>query len=210
MSFYANGIITASSFSNSIINPYDTTVYAEPDGSAWVRIVHHNNPASVRFASSDSFTTSVYKSADLWFNASLLNTNKSGKWELMIKQKETSSSSETKYRFVQTVNPMTATFDQTKNANITVNTSSGYSTNSAYGGVHKLGSNSYLVTNNSTNGNWYGALGCWTVWNGGLPGIFGRAITTGYIDFYYRIDGYTADKLSINAGGVISADFIEY
>ena len=207
MSFYKNGIVTTPKLSNGDINPYDTAIYIEPDNTGWVRIIHHNNPTSNKFASTDSFTTSVYRSADMWFNGSILNLNTSGKWELMIKQATTSTATETKYRFIQTNNPMTATYAQTTHANVTINTTSGYSTNSSYGGIYyNGGSNAYLVTNNANSGNWYGALGCWTAYGGGIPGIFGATITTGYIDVYYRIDDtlaktYVPQLLSIYPTG---------
>ena len=215
MSFYKNGNITIPEITNGDINPYDKTIYFEPDDSGWIRIVHHNNPSSAKFASTDSFKTSIYRSADVWFNASVLNSNTSGKWELMIKQKLTSSATETKYRFIQTVNPMTATYDQTVHANVTINTQSGYSTNANYGGIYYKNSNSYLVTNNAASGNWYGALGCWSTYNNGIPGIFQTTITTGYLDLYYRIDDslvktYTTKFLGIQSDKILANDLMEY
>ena len=67
------GIVKTDLFSEVITNPFDTTIYFEPDGSAWIRIFHHNNPGNARFASTDTFTTQVYKDEDRWFNVSLCN-----------------------------------------------------------------------------------------------------------------------------------------
>lgn len=68
--------------------PYDNELYYEDDGSMWVRLFHHSNPSSSKFSTSDSFTTSVYKSADQWFNMSMCNNV--NKWEIMVKQMATS------------------------------------------------------------------------------------------------------------------------
>lgn len=187
MSITKQGIITSTEFTEFISNTYDTNVYIEPDGSAWIRIIHHNNPTNAKFASTDTFTSQVYKDADRWFNGALCNYL-SGSWELLLKQMSATGGTEVKYRWIQTVNPMTATFDQTKAANVTKITTSGYGNKSAYGGVYyNNGSNSWLVCNNSTSGNWFGALGCWNAYNGGIPG-YDATITTGYMDLYLRID----------------------
>jgi len=68
---------------------YDSNIYFEPDGSTWVHLFHHNNPASVKFASSDTFTTSVYKDADRWFNFEVCNYVNT--WELLSIVKRTST-----------------------------------------------------------------------------------------------------------------------
>lgn len=49
------GVVTSGSFTESFQDIYDTNLYVEPDNSVWIRIFHHNNPASVRFSSSDNF-----------------------------------------------------------------------------------------------------------------------------------------------------------
>lgn len=210
MNINKNGIINTSVVANSIINVYDTNFYIEPDDSVWIRLFHHNNPATNLFSSSDSYTTQVYKSTEMWFNVALCNLNTSGKWEMMMEQKETSSSSVTKYRWIQTNNPMIATYTQTTNANVTVNKTSGYSYSDSYGGMYKLNSSTYLTVNNGTNGNWFGATGCWSHWNSGIPGILGRAVTTGYMDLYYRIDTEKINNFKIFSNGISTYDFIEY
>ena len=138
LSVKKNGIIETDLISEFIANSFDKNFYVEPDGSIWMRIVHHNNPSNARFASNNTFTSQVYLDANRWFNASLCNYL-SGSWELMIKQVLTSGASEVKYRWIQTVNPMTSgAFDQTKAANVTKITTSGYTNASAYGGVYVL------------------------------------------------------------------------
>ena len=210
MSINKNGIITEQCFSTSLLSQYDTNFYIEPDNSIWIRIAHHNNPANTGlFSSSDTFTTSVYKDKNRWFNVSLCNLI-SGTWELMVKQKQTSTSSEEKYRWTQKTNPMGGSWSdvQPTSSNIIRNTSSGYINNSM-GGIYKHNSNTYLVIANVYNGNWFGAFGAWTNYNGGIPGFPSTAITTGYMDLYLRVDSVSNIKVSKNKVGFIAKDFIE-
>lgn len=201
------GIAKAQLVSELLTNQYDNNFYIEPDGSVWVRIVHHNNPASYKFNSTDPFTTKVYIDENRWFKASLCNKI-SGSWELMCKQKATSDAAETKYRWVQSYNPMTATFDQTTASNVTVNTSTGYT--SGQGGLYyNNGTNSYLVRNNGTNGNWWGSVGCWTNWNGGIPGFGGATVTTGYVDLYLRVDNANIDVANFAINSMNGTQLIE-
>ena len=199
------GIANASILSEIPENPYDKTIYTEPDGSKWIRIIHHNNPTSYKFASTDKFEDYVYYDSNRWFFASLMNSVCNNKWELMIKQKPASSDSEVKYRWIQYKNPLLAVFTDVAAASVTKNTSSGYSNNASYGGIYKFNSNSFFVCNNGTNGNWYCALGCWTAYNGGIPGYAGATITSGYMDLYLRITG----TASIFPNGISAKEFIE-
>ena len=74
-------ITNTGQFKNSNLNEY----LVEPDGSVWEHVFHHNNPASNLFASTDSFTTGVYKSKDAWFNFQVCNSLSSS-WEFLIIQ----------------------------------------------------------------------------------------------------------------------------
>lgn len=176
---------------------YDPNVYIEPDGSAWVRIFHHVNPTSNKFASSDTFTTGVYKDENRWFNFDLCNYT--DKWEFIAAVTRTNTDTLERYRWIQSANPLNATFDQTKVANVTRITT-GYNT-SPLGGLYHVSGSSWLAANNGTNNNWFGATGCWTAWNGGIPGWrstnSGDAITTGTIDIYLRIDNITTTMPTI-------------
>lgn len=195
---------------------YDDTIYVEPDGSMWVRIVRQNNPTSNKFASTDSFTTSVYKSANTWFYAAFCNYV--DKWELMVKQIIQNATSETKYRWVQQYNPMTATYANVARANITYNTSTGYATPATtYGGLYNHGINTKLCANNNSNGNWFGAIGAWGAHAGGIPGWNNTVITTGYEDLYLRIDNVTFSNLPENtktqflvSGDIDSTEILEH
>lgn len=191
-SIYKSGIVKARSFvenfSEHILKDlYDTVYYTEPDGSKWIRIFHHNNPASKLFSSTNNFIDRVYIDADRWFDISICNYV--SRWELMVKQKLASTSTETKYRWIQFVNPMIGTFNETKADNVIKITTSGYTNVSNAGGIIQgNSSNTYMTINNGTAGNWYGAIGCWTAYNGGIPGYPNTTVNTGYMDLYLRID----------------------
>jgi hypothetical protein len=210
VSIKKQGMVKASAFSETFVNPLDTHFYEEPDKSIWIRLVHHNNPASLKFASSNTFASSVYIDADRWFYASIVNAITNNTYEFMIKQQATLDGSVAKFRWIQTVNPFTGTFEDVDAVDVTKITTAGYSTSSSYGGIYKLNSNTYFVANNSYKGNWFGALGCWGTWNNGIPGYAGVAITTGFIDLYLRIDNQTNNIASIFKNSIKSSEFIEF
>ena len=215
MNFCKNGIINGEVFSQYLINVYDKNYYIEPDNSVWTRISHHTPVLSDGsynlFSSTDSFSSQVYKNEKAWFNIALCNKNSSGKWELMVKQTKTQNDNETKYRWIQNVNPMTATYEQTTPQNITINKNNGYDyEENTYGGMYYKNSSAYLVVNNSIKNNWFGATGSWNSWSNGIPGVFTVAITTGYYDVYYRVDTEIFTKCSLNKIGISSANFMEY
>ena len=162
---------------------YDTNIYEEPDGSRWIRVFHHANPSSSNlFSSTDSFTTHVYKDTNRWFDVSICNQLSS--WELMIKQKPSSTDTLQKYRWKQYVNPMLATESDVSADKVTYNTSTGY-TSCARKGLYKLNKWTYL----SQGDVWWGAVGSWSSLSSGLPGWNVTTISsTGYMDLYVRID----------------------
>lgn len=168
----------------------DHTIYTEPDGSKWVHIFHHNNPAASKFATTDTFTTYVYKSEDQWFDVAVCDH--APQWELMVKQLSKTNLNQ-KYRWIQPVNPMTATHPQVAANLITRNTSSAY-TQFSIGGLYKKNSNVYISSNTGGASSWWGGIGCFNnTYQGGIPGFGGvsntdNVITTGYIDLYLRID----------------------
>ena len=179
---------------------YDDTIYVEPDGSMWVRIVRQNAPGTVanNFASTDSFTTSVYKNVNTWFYGVMCNYV--NKWEFMCKQKAQTANNETKFRWVQSVNPMTADMTAIAAATVTKNTSSGYTaTGSGYTGIYAKKSTSYITTYqpSATNNTW-GRFGQWAQYQSGLAGTNGVVVTTGYSDLYLRIDNVTFVNLPAN------------
>ena len=181
-----DGVVEAVAFSE-LYGRYDNSVRIEPDGSAWMRMVHHADPTSYLFSSSDSFATSVYKDARRWFHGKICDYT--DRWEFMIVQKADSSASTLKYRWVQAKNPNTAAWAEVAASTITKNTGSGYSDFST-GGLYKINSNTFYCANNGTQGNWWGAVGAWGSHQGGIP-AWGSVIVKdgGFEDLYIRLDG---------------------
>ena len=202
-----------SEFGNMSYLKYDHNLYIEPDGSCWVRVFHHNNPGAGSFASSNDFAHSVYIDENRWFNVELANYL--DKWEIMIKGKFTSTSDEWKLRWIQQYNPMTATFANVAVANITKITTDGYSASpSAWGGLYFKNGSTYLCANNGTNGNWWGAVGSYSVYQSGIPGWGPSATvtTTGFNDMYLRIDNvtFTSPSAKTTKNNVwTAAEFVE-
>lgn len=173
---------------------YDRTLYTEPDGSQWIHAVHHNNPANALFNSTDDFVGGVYKDTNRWYQAeNIFRTI--NKYEFMVKQKTTSNATEVKYRWTQNQNPLNATYTDVQPSAVTRITTSGY-TDGTFGGIYVKGGQARLCIANATSGNWYGALGSWTAYNGGTPGYPNTTVTTGYMDLYVRIDNISINGLT--------------
>lgn len=170
---------------------YDSNLYIEPDGSCWVRVFHHNNPGAGSFSSGNDFAHSVYIDENRWFNVELANYL--DKWEIMVKGKFTATSDEWKLRWIQQYNPMTATYENVAVANITKITNGYSSSPTSWGGLYFKNGSTYLCANNGTNGNWWGAVGSYSVYQNGIPGWgpSGTITTTGFNDVYLRIDNVT-------------------
>lgn len=168
--------------------PYGTNsaLRTEPDGSIWMKIFHHNNPASKLFAQTDPFTTRFIKDDDRWADFSIFNQLTS--FELMGIICATSGGTTYKYRWIQPVNPLTATWAQVAAASTTIITTSGY-TSTNWGGLWKINGSTYLCQNNGSESHWWGAVGAWKQHAGGIPGLNNIVVTTGYEDLYVRIDG---------------------
>lgn len=186
---------------------YDKNIYTEPDGSTWIHIFHHNNPANSKFNETTlDWTTGKYLDADRWYDVDQAIYYTLSPYEFMVKQKTTSSAAETKYRWVQTVNPLTAVWADVKPGTVTFNTSSGY-TSSSYGGLYLLkSSSSHMCIANGSSSNWYGGIGVATAYNGGIPGYPNTTVTSGYVDLYMRV--YNGTKIIKNVG-ISSTEFIE-
>ena len=168
---------------------YDPNVYIEPDGSAWVRIYHHNNPGAGSFSGSNDFAHSVYLDENRWFNVEVCDHV--DKWEFMVKGRFTKNGDDWKVRWIQNVNPMTAAYADVAAANITKITGNGYDAyKSSWGGLYAKKGSAYLTTNNGNSGNWWGAVGSYSVYQSGIPGWgpSDTVTTTGFNDLYVRID----------------------
>lgn len=192
---------------------FSRDILVEPDSSKWIQVGHHAEPTTYKFSSSDPFSTGVWKDAYRFLDCGIMNM--ADKWEFIVVQKLNATAVVQKFRWSQQVNPNTGTFEDTKAANITrYGAEDGY-TNSSYGGIYKLNSSTYYCCNNGTKGNWMGAIGCWTAFQGGIPGYGGTLVDGGYIDLYLRIDNVTwsttkADfSLDKNVSAILSPEFIE-
>lgn len=164
-------------------------IITEPDGSQWMQIFHHNNPANSLFTNMDTFALGCYISDDLWFNVGVCN--KFTKWEMLVKQSRTTATTYQKFRWVQNYNPMTATFSQVSAANVSFVTGGTYTTPSTgWGGFYRqTNGNCYINANNGgADANWWGALGAWIIYENGIPGYNAMVVTSGYLDVYIRID----------------------
>lgn len=176
MKFNKNGIITSGNLKE---------YHIEPDGSVWEQCLYHNNPSVNLFSSSDSFATGVYKSDEMWFD--FTRCKELSSFEFLYIQQTTKGGAYTKYRWVQTKSPFTATYEDVAPSAVTRVTTSGY-TDGGYGGMYHLGGNTYFVVANSNKGNWYGATGCWTAYQGGIPGYPNTTVTTGSVRVFIRVD----------------------
>lgn len=191
---------------------YDSSIYVEPDGSCWIKIFHHNNPTGVKFSASSTYANSVYIDVDRWFNVEVCSHV--NKWEFIIAQQPNNTDAVSKFRFSQTKNPMTCTFSDVDAADIIKITSDGYATSSSsYGGIYYKNTNTYLACNNASSTSWWGAIGCWTAYNSGIPGYNEIVVKSGYIDLYLRIDNIDFSSPTIarilNSKAMLSREFIE-
>lgn len=209
------GVVSGNSLS-SLPGKYDNNVIVEPDGSCWAHIVHHADPTTYKFASTDTFATGVWKDDRRFFDASMCDLV--DKWEFLLVQKGDASTATERYRWIQTKNPNTAVFADVAAASVTKQSSaSGYSDiSAAYGGIYKFNSNTYYCANNGANGNWWGAIGAWNGHQGGIPGYSGVIVKDGgFQDLYLRIDNVTWTTKRANCSfdragkGILVTDFIE-
>lgn len=195
---------------HNIIEPYlplyDKTIYTEPDGSTWIRIFHHNNPTGSKFNSPETdWLLGKYLDANRWYDVDQAICNSLSPYEFMLKQKTTSSATETKYRWRQTANPLTAVWNDVKPGTPTFITTTGYS-NSSMGGLYIFKTSQlHMSIANSTSSNWYGGIGCAAAYNGGIPGYPNTTVTDGYIDLYMRIydNAKFIQGIGINAHNLI-------
>jgi hypothetical protein len=209
VSFNKTGVVSADMISEGLRCPFDNNIYTESDGSSWIRIAHHNNPAANLFNSADPFTFSVYKNANNWFCIALCDAV--SKWELMIIQAAESSSTATKYRWIQTVNPMNAVYGDVDAADVTKITTTGYTAPAAsYGGLYKKNATAFILCNNGTESNSWGRFGDWSGYQGGTAAYNSTVVKSGYVDLYLRIDNTSnVNKASVYKDKILANSIIE-
>ena len=197
-----NSITKTGQMKNNLFEEYRV----EPDGSIWELVFVHNRPADQHFNSTDPFATGFSTNMNLFFNFTPCNDLTS--WELLVVQADLYAATPQKRRWVQNKNPLTATFAEVAAANITQNSSTGYTTDS-WGGLYPINNgNTYLCANNGTNGNWWGATGSKVFYSGGIPAWFGKIVKDGYVLIYVRVDSQSKNhakvyKSNIDLGGNI-------
>ena len=211
-----NGVVSCNKFCEIPVY-FDSNTYIEPDGSKWIRIFHHNNPASYKFASTNPWTTPFYIDEHRWWNVCLLSNSSLSfpNYELMVKQKPATGSAETIFRWAQPTNPMAGDYNSTVYTNINTNfDTSRYK--KPKGGIYTFNSNTRIVMNNGNSGNWFGAIGAWSGWETGIPGFYeygtssGVPVSTGYIDLFIRVESVNAtndvcSKTEIHKSGNINS-----
>ena len=171
------------------------------DGSVFLQILHHNNPASNLFTVSNCWLNNdenLYSALILLKNIFKNFTE----YEFLACEKaESSTTSETQFRWKQTSNPAlssTITGKTIISGSVTYN--QGLKTNGRYAAMH----------NGST---WWCACGSYTAYSGGIPG-FNVVIKSGYLDLYIRISeemlkGEIGDNLKIFKKSILSTKIIE-
>ena len=66
--------------------------------------------------------------------------------------------------------------------------------------LFRKNSSTFLATDNNTNGsNWFGAVGSWAEYGGGIPAYPSGSITAGYLDVYLRIDNVDLPVSSVSS-----------
>ena len=174
------------------------------DGSVWLHVLHHENPASNMFTENNCWN---YDNGSTLYSALWLLQNDvwkyNGKYELLACEKLTSSSSEVQYRWTQTSNPATTS------------TATGFQLLS--GTANKLTDG---LVNEGTHGcldvagsNWWCCCGAYSQYQSGVPG-FGGTITSGSLDLYIRITqdifkSPESDLFFIYENGYVQNELIE-
>lgn len=175
--FFKTGTVEATAI--NALPLYDMETKVLDDGSAWARILHHNNRAgTVLFTTSNVLDI---QTTDLYSRLKILEQfrDDNGAFEFMAIQPDIS---DTIYRWKQTNNP-------TQSGSL-----SGYVNIENSSGGLVYGPTDYaLMSESGTTTNWWCAVGAKQPFNGGIPG-FGRNTVTGTLDFYVRIDTVSPNK----------------
>ena len=159
---------------DNLVEYSDDKIKILDDGSVFMQILYHNNPKDQLFTQSNCWANNV---DGLYSGLNILKSsiyNQLSKYEFIAYEKLTSSSTETIFRWSQTSNPaLTSTITGKTIISGSVVHNEGLKNNGTNAAMH--------------NGNaWWCACGCWTPYQGGIPG-FNGVITTGYLKLYVRI-----------------------
>jgi hypothetical protein len=149
----------------------------KPEYPLWLKLLHHNAPASQMFTAANCKKNSqenLYSRCE-WLFGNTIFKLENDKYELLAKEKLESSSAENRFRWTQTSSPTAATIT---GFNAIENVSGSYlcglKHNGSYAALH--------------NGNTYWcACGSYSTYQGGNPG-FGGVVKTGYTDLFVRAE----------------------
>lgn len=169
----ANSIFKTGIVDFSKITEYNIDRFKYYDGELWAQILHHNNKSgTVLFTQA---TADNYTSTDLYSRLYLIEELRGadGSFEFLALQPDDDPSSV--YRWKQTNNPNTST------------TGTGFVNISNMTGALVKCSGCTLWAISNTTSNWWNAVGCYSAYNGGIPG-FGKVVPKGSLDVYVKID----------------------
>lgn len=201
---HQTGLIKINNFIEADFGESESSkIMVASDGAKFLQILHHNNPASNLFTSANCWcnnSTNLYSNLVLLKNASWLTGL--SEWEFIECEKITSDATESQYRWKQTNNPaLTSTLSGYEVISGNPPRSMGLINTETYSAMHQGPST------------WYVACGCYTAWNGGIPGASSTAITTGYLDLYVRIPdsvlGTLADKVRFYTTSITGKQILE-
>ena len=166
-----NGVVGVKNFIE-----YSDNLKLMPDGSVFLKLLRHNNPASKLFTENNNWLNTsdpdLYSSLIQLKNVDWMKNL--SEYEFLACEKLTSSASESQVRFKQTSNPATSS------------TATGYQLISGNPprDCGLMNKNTYGAFHNGNS--WWCCCGCYTAYQGGIPGFTG-IVTTGYTELYIRI-----------------------
>jgi len=187
---------------NNYIETDSSNIMIASDGAAFLRILHHNNPASNLFTTANCWcnnSTNLYSGLVLLKNAAWITSL--SEFEFIICEKLTSDATESQYRWKQTSNPALT-------SSVT-----GYTVISGSPARDcKLRNNGSMAAMHNGSA-WWVACGSYTAYQGGIPGVAG-VVTTGYLDLYIRIPdamlkGTLADNVKFYEKSIAGKQILE-
>lgn len=152
---------------------YNINRFKYHDGELWVQILYHNNRGGTVLFPKEK--ADHYTATDLYSRLYLIEQlrDSDGKFEFMALQPDSEPGKI--YRWKQTNNPNETT------------TGAGFQNiSNMSGALVKCSGCTHWAISNST-GNWWNAVGCYTAYNGGIPG-FGSKVPTGRLEIYVKVD----------------------
>lgn len=147
------------------------------DGSVFLQILRHNNPASNLFTSQNCWFNNepnLFSNLIILKDCSMLNNLDT--YEFLGIERQSSAGTIKQVRWTQTSNPALSSTIQGYNL------ISGAWYNPTGNGLKTDNTKSAMHNSNV----WWGACGCYTSYNGGIPG-YSFVITNGYLELYIKI-----------------------